>query len=297
MTITIVNPFLKPYSDKNYPITWTWEDHIRNGYYGGTDYGVPPGHPIVSPADGTAVVINDGLNGIGIVLHDGRTIIIREATVRVGRFPRPVSLGERIGITGRLGNKFPHIEGESVGGTRIRFEPMVTQASSPAGGGSTPIDNQPVKPKSPQEAEVTDLIYYVTVNSTDGKIVKDSMYYQECVGAPLFPFTGGKPYNTGNAAIYEYQAFVSRYGDIPGIAGIGDSSSAARFPMSGDGMQLLIALRGLTNKPIGNFNSASGPVSGDLGAAVSAINTHTDAAVETIKVPTKVSSTTTSTLS
>jgi hypothetical protein len=116
------------------------------------------------------------------------------------------------------------------------------------GGGSSGAGVTP-DPVNVDEGEpMTDFIYYCTSASTDKKIALKAMFYQECIGAPLYPFTNYQAYDSG-AFGSEYSAFKGRYGKI--------SDEAVRIEILGDDMQKLIALRGVTSKPIGNFETVA----------------------------------------
>jgi hypothetical protein len=142
-----------------------------------------------------------------------------------------------------------------------------------AGGGVVPIPNTPpLAQLRPKEDDVTDFIYYAETASTDGTIVAGQMFYQECIGAPLFPFTAGKKY-TETAALMEYSAFLDQkdpYGSF-------SAYTAARYPTSGDNIKKLIALRGLATKPTGNFAGAVevGDITVDNAAVVAALQENT----------------------
>jgi len=98
---------------------------------------------------------------------------------------------------------------------------------------------------------MTDLIYYAdTVQGprySQGSITVEleSMWYQECPGAPLYPLTAGLAY-TATAAILEYGAFSATRSAL----------MAKRYATSAAQIAALIQLRGTTTKPIGNFLSA-----------------------------------------
>lgn len=118
---------------------------------------------------------------------------------------------------------------------------------------------RPTKPAPATDGEetMTDMIYYAdTAQGPASKptptglvVAQESMWYSECPGAPLFPLTGNLPY-TSSAAATEYAAFsASKPTDM-----------AKRFATSAQAIANLIALRGTTTKPIGNFAVPGGNV-------------------------------------
>lgn len=104
------------------------------------------------------------------------------------------------------------------------------------------------------EELMTDMIYYADSAAgpasgpiADGPnkglvVVVESMWYAESVGAPLFALSGNKNYATVASAT-EYSAFAA--GKTP--------DQAKRLATSAQSIADLIALRGTTLKPIGNF--------------------------------------------
>lgn len=123
MSARIVNPF------KGKRVGWTWADHKAHGKEGGTDYIVAPGKAVTAAADGIAHPAWDGLNGVTIVLPDGRSITSRENASIYGHLPRAVKIGQRIATSGRLGSLWPHIDA-AVHGVRVPFEPLVHEPAA-----------------------------------------------------------------------------------------------------------------------------------------------------------------------
>jgi hypothetical protein len=104
-------------------------------------------------------------------------------------------------------------------------------------------------PTQAKDEDMTDIIYYV--DSTLGPrfvgggitVELESMWYQQCVGAPLFALTANRPY-TATAAFSEYNAFLGARGGV---------ANAGRYVISATKLASLISLRGTTPKPTGNF--------------------------------------------
>lgn len=163
----VISPF------HGYAVGWTWAQHRAAGYNGGTDYEVAPGHHVPSPATGVGRKVADGLNSVEVEVADGRIFTIRELASYDGKYPRNVKQGEYLGVTGRLGTKWPHIDA-TVNGVRVPFEPQVTPVPKPA----TPM---------PKPAVVTDTVFssgilhagqslyaganWLTIQQSDGNMV------------------------------------------------------------------------------------------------------------------------------
>ncbi|HEY4267535.1 MAG TPA: hypothetical protein VGM94_05015 [Galbitalea sp.] len=114
------------------PVGLNWDGHKAEGLQGGTDYEDTVGLPIKSPADGTAYIVNDGLNSVEVQLENGIIVTMRELASRTGSFPRPIKRGGVIGTGGRLGTKWLHVDA-TVNGVRVPFESVVTPVVSTAG--------------------------------------------------------------------------------------------------------------------------------------------------------------------
>jgi GH25 family lysozyme M1 (1,4-beta-N-acetylmuramidase) len=117
-------------------------------------------------------------------------------------------------------------------------------------GGGIPItpNISAVKTRLEEEDEVTELLWYVPKDSTDGKIKKNTTYYQPHIGAPVCQLDlQGIP-----GVSSEYTAILrKRYRMNDGTAGTGDNPEAlANFytVINGDDLQKLIAERGLVSK-------------------------------------------------
>lgn len=154
-------------------------------------------------------------------------------------------------------------------------------------------DGFPPRPTAPApatdgEETVTDMIYYadtaqgpaskaIPTGPNVGLIVaQESTWYAECVGAPLFPLSGNLPYGK-SAAVTEYTAFAAGK----------PNDSAKRLAVPAQAIADIIALRGTTTKPIGNFTTPTGPVTTVVGGAtVADINAARDAIIA--KIPTKL---------
>lgn len=106
-------------------VDWDWHDHIVHGYQGGTDYLGTIGETIEAATAGWAIALDDGLNTVAITNASGVTVNARELDHRLGHFPREVKNGEHIGVGGRLGYKFLHMDA-IVHGVRVPFESVVT---------------------------------------------------------------------------------------------------------------------------------------------------------------------------
>lgn len=133
MATTITNPWA------HNGVDWDWDDHLKHGYQGGTDYKGTIGVNIPSPCVGTAYILNDGLNSVAIDTAEGIQINLRELDHRVGTFPRRVKVDEIVGVGGRLGQKFLHVDA-IVNGKRVPFETVVTPpATTTASSGSKPL--------------------------------------------------------------------------------------------------------------------------------------------------------------
>lgn len=115
-----------PWAGYEVGATWAW--HKARGLGGGSDYKVPPGKPVRSPAAGRASLVHDGLNSVAVTLADGRSITLRENRSTHGTFPRTVAIGEQLATTGlvRAGvPRWPHIDA-TVRGVRVPFESLLT---------------------------------------------------------------------------------------------------------------------------------------------------------------------------
>lgn len=97
---------------------------------------------------------------------------------------------------------------------------------------------------------MTDIIYYASSGSTaiggGVSVVNQSMWYQECPGAPLFALSGGLPY-LQSAGMHEFSAFAASREFS------GSNAQSGRFATTTAIIASIIALRGTTTKPIGNF--------------------------------------------
>jgi len=155
-----------------------------------------------------------------------------------------VTRGQLIAISGASGNGSEsgyaahlHVSG-LFNGTNLDIQPYLTEVFPPITP-PTPDDEDP---------DMTDLIYYA--DQTLGprfvagavSVEVESMWYQECLGAPLYPLTGNAAY-TSTAASLEYQAFAATRTAV----------TAKRFAASAAAIGSLIQLRGTTTKPTGNF--------------------------------------------
>ena len=147
-------------------------------------------------------------------------------------------------------NPITIVAGNEPGSLHWSATPVVTRT---LGGASTLYYRPNYTGASTGDAEqegtdMTDLIYYADsalgprYASGTNVVELESMWYQECVGAPLYPLTAGLAYNA-TAAFYEYGAFMSTRSAV----------QAKRYAMSAAQIGALIALRGKTTKPTGNF--------------------------------------------
>lgn len=129
-------------------VTGTWAAHIRRGSAGGVDFGAPAGTDILSPSAGVVSFryFPDDSSVIRVTRPDGTATEFLHGH-KVGRFPRVVRSGDHIGESdGRPGrdgagpSNGAHIHVHDVTAAGSRVYPFSTIASSPAGGGASPID-------------------------------------------------------------------------------------------------------------------------------------------------------------
>lgn len=137
MTLWIENPF------QGFEVGWTWAEHVKAGYQGGTDYiFYPSDGDIVAAADGRVTLVA-GTNGftpgpaILLALSDGRAINYREVARPLVKSGQMVVQGQAIGVPNKA-SRWPHIDA-TVGGKRVPFEPLVNVGTNTAGGGGTPV--------------------------------------------------------------------------------------------------------------------------------------------------------------
>lgn len=131
MTATIVNPCGKA------EVGWTWDEHRAAGYQGGTDYVIASGVTLTAAATGEALQLSS--SEFAVRLDNGDYITLREMKSGVGSFPRAISIGQALAVTGH-NNKWPHIDYTTKAGVRSQFEPHIT--TSTEGGGTTPVPEE-----------------------------------------------------------------------------------------------------------------------------------------------------------
>lgn len=167
-----------------------------------------------------------------------------------------VAPGEQLGLVGSTGNSSgPHLH--LALSTSGYYGGYIDPALAPALIHTRPLAGTTNPPQAEEQDMATDLIYYAasgnytTVASTTASgavhpggtaVVYRSMWYQECVGAPLFPLSNGVTYE-GSPMAKEYVAF----------AGSRTKTTGWACDCTAQELGKLIEMRGTTTRPIGNF--------------------------------------------
>ncbi|MEU8024057.1 MULTISPECIES: peptidoglycan DD-metalloendopeptidase family protein [Micromonospora] len=135
----IYNPFA------GYPITGTWEEHIRSGSLGGIDFGMGVGTNLPACGAGTIQNIpNNGTGGHTVTIHhaDGyrsqymhlSQFLLSDGTAVaagtvVGRS------GGAVGAPGSGSSTGPHLHWHMINPSGVRIDPLVYVGQNPGGGG------------------------------------------------------------------------------------------------------------------------------------------------------------------
>ena len=130
-------------------------------------------------------------------------------------------------------------------------------ATGGGAGGYTP----PITIPSPEEDTMTDFILYAqkelgpaATKKADGfDIEQEAMFYCEAPGAPAFPLSNFKAYNTDDGAVLAYGAFNAIRGKGPGGA------SASRWPVSPKQAAAYLKRFGVATSPTTSGGGATVP--------------------------------------
>lgn len=125
---------INPYEGCERTADWAW--HLRNnGGAGGEDFSSGRKRTHIAAADGIAHFNGGKYGELTIALADGRIIRYAEVAKPIGKFPRPVKAFDPIGADALYRDPYyrdAHVNGISVGGTRIPFTKMVTHTQKAA---------------------------------------------------------------------------------------------------------------------------------------------------------------------
>jgi len=247
----------------NHPFTSQGTIHepheTAGGYVGhrGVDYSPPGlGTPVYTVAPGTVVFA-----GWEYRTRLGNTVVVQHADGYHSCYAHlqnlAVTSGQVLGSSGAIGTLGNTTTNPGGYPPHLHLEIWTTSNREASHVDPAPlVQNAPLAgvvvtpPSTSQGDSMTDVIYYAQTslgpNYTSGSIsvIQESMWYQECPGAPLFPLSQNLAYHLpANAGGLEYQAFASTR----------STTSAMRLACSPAQIGALIALRGTTTRPIGNF--------------------------------------------